>query len=58
VNVSYAGVGALLSQITLSKRGDIFIAPSPDIRKKAETRGHIVKNATINIGYFVPASNV
>jgi len=55
VNVSYAGVVALLSQITISKRGDIFVAPSPDIMKKAETRGHIVKNVTRNIGYFVPA---
>jgi len=58
VNVSYAGIGALLSQITLSKRGDIFIAPSPDIMKKADKRGHIVQNSTRNMGYFVPSINV
>lgn len=57
VNISYAGVGTLLSQIILSRRGDIFIAPSPDIMKKADAKGLIVKDSMRNMGYFVPAIN-
>ncbi len=58
VDVSYAGIGTLLSQIMLSKRGDVFIAPSPDIMKKADAKGLIVKDSIRNTGYFVPAINV
>ena len=58
VDVSYAGIGTLLSQIKLSKRGDVFIAPSPDIMKKADAKGLIIKNSIRNMGYFVPAINV
>jgi len=58
VDVSYAGIGTLLSQIMLSKRGDVFIAPSPDIMKKADAKGLIIKDSIRNMGYFVPAINV
>ena len=58
VDVSYAGIGTLLSQIMLSKRGDVFIAPSPDIMKKADAKSLIVKDSIRNMGYFVPAINV
>ncbi|HOO41756.1 MAG TPA: molybdate ABC transporter substrate-binding protein [Syntrophales bacterium] len=58
VNVSYAAVGPLMSQITLSRRGDVFIAPSPDIMNKAEKRGHVIPRSTRNMGYFVPSINV
>lgn len=58
LNVSYAGVGTLLSQITLSKRGDILIVPSPDIMKKAGNRGHVAQDSVRNMGYFVPSINV
>lgn len=57
VNVSYAGIGTLFSQIILSKRGDIFIAPSPDMMKKADAKGLIIKDSIRNMGYFVPAIN-
>ncbi|MBN1546116.1 MAG: molybdate ABC transporter substrate-binding protein [Syntrophaceae bacterium] len=57
VDVSYAGIGTLFSQITLSKRGDIFIAPSPDIMKKADAKGLIIKDSIRNMGYFVPSIN-
>ncbi|MDX9745542.1 MAG: molybdate ABC transporter substrate-binding protein [Syntrophales bacterium] len=58
VNVSYAGVGTLLSQISLSRRGDIFVAPSPDIMKKAAKQGHLVPGTIRETGYFVPSINV
>lgn len=58
LDVSYAGVGTLLSQITLSKRGDVLIVPSPDIMKKAGNRGHLVQDSIRNMGYFVPSINV
>lgn len=39
VNSVYAGIGTLFSQISLTKQGDILIAPSPDIMEKATVKG-------------------
>lgn len=58
VNVNYGGVGTLFSQILLSKRGDVFIVPSPDIMEKAKTKGVIVPESIKDIAYVVPCINV
>jgi len=58
VNVTYGGAGTLLSQISLSKQGDVFIAPSPDFMEKARSRGHILQESIKGFGYVVPAINV
>jgi molybdate transport system substrate-binding protein len=58
VNVTYGGAGTLLSQISLSKQGDVFIAPSPDFMERARRRGHIFQESIKGFGYVVPAINV
>ena len=57
VNVTYAGVGTLFSQILLSKQGDIFVAPSPDIMERAKRKGVIASKSIQNIAYIVPCIN-
>ncbi|NLW35897.1 molybdate ABC transporter substrate-binding protein [Syntrophorhabdus aromaticivorans] len=58
VNATYGGAGTLLSQISLSKQGDVFVAPSPDFMEKARSRGHILRESIKGFGYVVPAINV
>jgi molybdate transport system substrate-binding protein len=57
VNVTYAGVGTLFSQILLSKQGDIFVAPSPDIMERAKRKGVVANKSIQNIAYIVPCIN-
>jgi len=58
INASYASVGALYSQVFLSKQGDLFVVPSPDLMTNAIAKGVIHPDSVRNLGYVVPAINV
>ena len=57
VNVIYGGVGTLFSQILLSRQGDVFVVPSPDIMERAKTKGVIIGDSVRNIAYVAPCIN-
>jgi molybdate transport system substrate-binding protein len=57
VNVVYGGVGTLFSQILLSKQGDVFVVPSPDIMARAQAKGVIKRGSVKDIAYVVPCIN-
>ncbi|MDI6794538.1 MAG: substrate-binding domain-containing protein [bacterium] len=42
VEVAYGGSGAVLSQILLSQRGDVYIPGSDDYMDKAESKGAVI----------------
>jgi molybdate transport system substrate-binding protein len=55
VNLHFSGAGTMLSQMKMSKRGDIYIPASPDYMLKAE-RENIIKPETVRIlAYLIPA---
>lgn len=58
VDVIYGGVGSILSQIMLSKRGDLFIAPSSYVMNQAKSKGLLVPDSIESFGYVVPTINV
>lgn len=58
VNVSYGGSGFVLSQIELSRRGDIFFPASPDFMEKAKKKGLILPETEKKIAYLLPVINV
>ena len=58
VRVIYGGVGTLLSQITMSKRGDILMVPSSYIMEKAQSKGLVVPDSRKDFAYVVPVINV
>jgi len=58
VDVNYGGVGTLFSQILLSKRGDVFVVPSPDIMERAKTKGVVVPDSIKDIAFVAPCINV
>lgn len=55
VNVIYSGSGGLLSQIELSKRGDVYLCGSPDYIAIGEKKGLLVKGTDKLVAYLVPA---
>ncbi len=57
-NVTYGAVGTLLSQILLSRRGDLFVVPSMYMMDQARAKGVIVPGSTHTLAYVVPAINV
>jgi molybdate transport system substrate-binding protein len=58
VDVSFGGSGAMLSQLKLARRGDVYIAASPDYIVKAE-RDRVIDPKSVRIlAYLVPAINV
>jgi molybdate transport system substrate-binding protein len=58
LNVMYAGTGTLFSQILLSKQGDVFVVPSPDIMERARKKNVIDGSSVKSIAYVVPCINV
>ena len=56
-DVIYGGVGTLFSQILLSKQGDVFVVPSPDIMARAQAKGVIKSGSVKDIAYVVPCIN-
>jgi molybdate transport system substrate-binding protein len=58
VFITYGGSGSVLSQMKLSKTGDIYIPGSPDFLVKAEKDSQVIPNSSKIIAYLVPAINV
>jgi molybdate transport system substrate-binding protein len=55
VNLTYGGSGAILSQMELSKSGDLFIPASPDYITKAIQDNVIYPETETRLYYLVPA---
>ncbi len=55
INVIYGGSGTLLSQIELSKKGDVYLAGSPDYIIIGENKKLLIKNTDKIVSYLVPA---
>ncbi len=58
VTVTYGGVGTLLSQIILTKQGDLFVVPSEYIMQQAKAKGVILPGSIESLAYVAPAINV
>lgn len=58
VTVTYGGVGTLLSQIILTRQGDLLIVPSEYIMQQAKAKGIIVPGSVESLAYVAPAINV
>jgi molybdate transport system substrate-binding protein len=57
-NATYAGTGTLFSQLLLTKCGDVFIAPTPDVFEKAREKRAIVAESVRSFAFMVPCINV
>ncbi|MFQ3676192.1 MAG: molybdate ABC transporter substrate-binding protein [Endomicrobiia bacterium] len=55
INVIYGGSGTLLSQMELSKKGDVYLAGSPDYIIIGEQKNLLQKNSDKLVTYLVPA---
>ncbi len=58
VSATYAGVGTLFSQLLLTRQGDVFVAPSPDIFETAMEKGLIIPDSVRNMAFVVPCIDV
>ena len=58
VNVTYGGVSTLLSQIMLTKRGDVFVVPSSYVTEQAKSKKLLAPVSIESFAYVVPAINV
>jgi len=52
---NYGGSGTMLSQLDLSKTGDIFISASPEYTLKAVVKNIIYPDTEVKLYYLVPA---
>lgn len=55
VYLNFGGSGVVLSQMKLSKSGDLFIPGSPDYMHKAKTGGVVYPETEKIIAYLIPA---
>ena len=58
VELTFGGSGTMLSQMKLSKQGDLYIPGSPDYMAKAKRDGVVYPDTVKNIAYLVPAIDV
>jgi molybdate transport system substrate-binding protein len=58
VYITYGGSGSVLSQMELSRTGDIYIPGSPDYLVKAEKKKITDPTTTKIVAYLIPAINV
>jgi molybdate transport system substrate-binding protein len=58
VYLTYGGSGTVLSQMELSKSGDVYIPGSPDYMIKADNKKIINSSSVKIVAYLVPAINV
>ena len=58
IYVNYGAMPTVLTQIQLSRKGDVFISPSEDFMEKGRRKGLIVGDSVKNIVYIVPCINV
>lgn len=54
VEVTYGGGGEVLSQMTLSKRGDLYIAPEQSFMEKATEKQAIDPATVASVAYLIP----
>jgi molybdate transport system substrate-binding protein len=58
VDLNFGGSGTMLSQMKMSRRGDLYIPGSPDYMIKAEREGMVDPKTVRIIAYLVPAIGV
>ena len=58
VNVTFGGSGFVLSQMALTKKGDIYFPGSSDYMEIAKKRGFVMPETEKYVVYLVPAINV
>lgn len=57
VDVAYGNLSMLLSQILLSRQGDVLVAPSPEIMERALEKKVVESESIRSIAYLVPTIN-
>jgi len=55
VKVNYGGSGGLLSQMEVSRRGDVYLCGSPDYITIGENKGLLIKGTAKRVAYLIPA---
>lgn len=58
VDATFGGSGYVLSQMLLSKKGDVYFPGSSDYMEKAKREGHVYPETERVVVYLVPAINV
>jgi molybdate transport system substrate-binding protein len=58
IYVNYGAMPTVLTQIQLSRKGDVFISSSEDFMEKGRAKGLIEGDSVKNIVYIVPCINV
>lgn len=58
VELHFGGSGSMLSQMILSRRGDLYFPGSPDYMAKAIERKAVSPDSVREIAYLIPAINV
>ena len=58
VELHFGGSGSMLSQLILSRRGDLYFPGSPDYMAKAVDRKTVNPESVREIAYLIPAINV
>lgn len=58
VEIHFGGSGSMLSQMILSRRGDLYFPGSPDYMAKAIERKTVCPDSVREIAYLIPAINV
>lgn len=55
INLTFGGSGQVLSQMIISKKGDIFIPGSSDYMEKAIKRKVVIEGSVQTIAYLIPS---
>jgi len=55
ISVVYGGSGSLLSQMSLSRKGDVYLSGSPDYITIGESKNLLIKDTAKKISYLIPA---
>jgi molybdate transport system substrate-binding protein len=58
VEVVFGGSGTVLSQMELTKKGDLYFPGSSDYMEKAKSAGDVLPETEARLAYLVPAINV
>jgi len=58
VRLHFGSSGAMLSQMELTRKGDIYFPGSPDFMEKAKKKGLVYTNTEKIVAYLVPVINV
>ena len=58
VDLHFGGSGAMLSQMKLTERGDIYFPGSSDFMEEAKRRGLVLPQTEQRVVYLIPAINV